>query len=73
MPIGTAVKTRRFPIPMFEGITPLDRARTPADALAGVTLAALTIPETMGYTKVAGTPVITGLYTILLPLARWCS
>ena len=54
---------------MFEGITPLDRARIPADVLAGVTLAALAIPETMGYTKIAGTPVITGLYTILLPLA----
>jgi MFS superfamily sulfate permease-like transporter len=54
---------------VFEGITPLDRARIPADVLAGVTLAALAIPETMGYTKIAGTPVITGLYTILLPLA----
>src|SRR4029079_2302276 len=68
-PIGTPAKARRFPIPVFEGITPLDRARIPADVLAGVTLAALAIPETMGYTKIAGTPVITGLYTILLPLA----
>jgi SulP family sulfate permease len=39
------------------------------DVLAGVTLAALAIPEVMGYTKIAGMPVITGLYTILLPLA----
>src|SRR6185437_4285133 len=68
-PIAMPAKTRRFPIPVFEGITPLDRARIPADVLAGVTLAALAIPETMGYTKIAGTPVITGLYTILLPLA----
>src|SRR3954470_1646273 len=68
-PIGTAAKTRRFPIPVFEGIKPLDRARIPPDLLAGVTLAALAIPETMGYTKIAGTPVVTGLYTILLPLA----
>jgi MFS superfamily sulfate permease-like transporter len=36
--------------------------------IAGVTLAALAIPEVMGYTKIAGMPVITGLYTILLPL-----
>ena len=48
---------------------PLDRARIPVDVLAGVTLAALAIPETMGYTKIAGMPVITGLYTILLPIA----
>ena len=37
------------------------------DLVAGVTLAALAIPEVMGYTKISGTPVITGLYTILLP------
>jgi high affinity sulfate transporter 1 len=52
----------------FQGLLPLDRARIPADAIAGVTLAALAIPEVMGYTKIAGMPVITGLYTILLPL-----
>ena len=39
------------------------------EALAGITLAALAIPEVMGYTKIAGMPVVTGLYTILLPLA----
>lgn len=62
-------RTRRFPVPMLEGILPLDRSRIPADVLAGVTLAALAIPEVMGYTKIAGMPVITGLYTILLPVA----
>jgi high affinity sulfate transporter 1 len=39
-----------------------------ADVLAGVTLAAVAIPECMGYTKIVGTPVVTGLYTILLPI-----
>jgi sulfate permease, SulP family len=34
-----------------------------------VTLAALAIPEVMGYSKIAGMPVITGLYTILIPIA----
>jgi high affinity sulfate transporter 1 len=37
--------------------------------VAGLTLAALAIPEVMGYTKIAGMPVVTGLYTILLPMA----
>lgn len=37
------------------------------DVLAGVTLAAVAIPETMGYTSIAETPIQTGLYTILLP------
>jgi sulfate permease, SulP family len=53
---------------LFSGILPLDRARLPADLIAGATLASLAIPEVMGYTKIAGTPVITGLYTLLLPV-----
>jgi len=42
-----------------------------SDLLAGVTLAAVAIPECVGYTKIVGTPVVTGLYTILLPLAAF--
>ncbi len=60
---------RRFPVPIGEGIFPLDRPKLSLDVVAGVTLAALAIPEVMGYTKIAGMPVITGLYTIVLPLA----
>ncbi len=37
------------------------------DVLAGVTLAAVAIPETMGYTSIAQVPVITGLYTVMFP------
>lgn len=33
-----------------------------------MTLAALAIPEVMGYTKISQTPVITGLYTMLVPM-----
>ena len=33
------------------------------DIIAGITLAAIAIPEVMGYTSIAQTPVITGLYT----------
>ena len=54
--------------PLFQGFLPLDRARLMPDLMAGITLAALGIPEVMGYTKIIGTPVITGLYTILLPM-----
>jgi len=38
------------------------------DALAGFQLAAMNIPQVLGYTKIAGMPVITGFYTLLLPL-----
>jgi sulfate permease, SulP family len=58
---------RQFSI--LEGVLPVDRARISVDIVAGVTLAALAIPEVMGYTKIAGMPVITGLYTILIPIA----
>ena len=43
------------------------------DALAGATLASLSIPEVLGYTRIAGTPVVTGLYTVLLPLVAFAA
>ena len=55
-------------ISLFQGILPLDRSRIWADLAAGVTLAAVGIPEVMGYTKLIETPVITGLYTMFLPI-----
>src|SRR5919199_3729349 len=41
------------------------------DLIAGMTLAAVAISECMGYTQIVGTPVVTGLYTILLPIAAF--
>jgi sulfate permease, SulP family len=58
-------------IPVLSGILPVQWDRVPADILAGLTLAALAIPEVLGYTKIAGTPIITGLYTILLPMTLY--
>ncbi|CAG9269095.1 Sulphate transporter [Paraburkholderia unamae] len=55
-------------LPFLQGLLPLSPAQLPHDIIAGITLAALGIPEVMGYTKIAGTPTVTGLYTILLPL-----
>jgi SulP family sulfate permease len=56
-------------LPLFQGILPIDRKKLTPDIVAGITLAALGIPEVMGYAKIAGMPVITGLYTILIPIA----
>src|SRR5271157_5952415 len=53
---------------LFQGIGPLTRAGAIRDALAGFQLAAMNIPQALGYTKIAGTPVVTGFYTLLLPL-----
>jgi high affinity sulfate transporter 1 len=55
-------------IPLLSGVLPVEPAKIPVDVIAGVTLAALAIPEVMGYTSIAGMPVVTGLYTILLPI-----
>ena len=61
-------KKARRRLPFFQGILPINLHYIPTEIIAGLTLAALGIPEVMGYTKIAGTPVITGLYTLLLPV-----
>ena len=60
-------KAKGFRFHMLGGILPLNRSQVSADIMAGITLAALNIPHAMGYAKIAGTPVITGLYVILIP------
>jgi high affinity sulfate transporter 1 len=66
---ASATSAARARLPLLQGLLPLDRRRIPFEIIAGVTLAALAIPEVMGYTKIAGMPVVTGLYTILIPMA----
>src|ERR1700730_18457755 len=56
-------------LPVLQGVLPVERSRVPGDALAGLTLAAIGIPEVLGYAKIAGMPLVTGLYTMLLPMA----
>lgn len=55
-------------LPFLRGLLPFERNRLLPDIVAGITLAALGMPEVMGYTKIAGTPLVTGLYTLLLPV-----
>jgi high affinity sulfate transporter 1 len=57
---------------IVERVTPAwlrgyDRAWFTPDVVAGLTLAAVAIPECMGYTSIARTPIVTGLYTIIFP------
>jgi high affinity sulfate transporter 1 len=58
-------------VTLFGSVRPYDRSWLSRDVVAGVTLAALAIPEVMGYTKIVGTPVVTGLYTMLLPVVAF--
>ena len=52
---------------VLQGVLPVERSRVPADALAGLTLAAIGIPEVLGYAKIAGMPRAVGW----APKTRW--
>ena len=58
---------------MFPSIRSVSRAGAMRDVLAGCTLAAMNVPQALGYTKIAGMPVVTGLYTLLLPLVAFAT
>src|SRR5262249_49739415 len=47
-------KTRRFHFKVLQGVLPIKTTQAPAEVIAGITLAALAIPEVMGYTKISG-------------------
>jgi SulP family sulfate permease len=50
------------------GLLPIRPRGALKDVFAGLTLASMNIPQVLGYTRIAGTPIVTGLYTVLLPL-----
>jgi sulfate permease, SulP family len=68
----TVQDARRWPR-LFSGLRPIDPAGAIRDTLAGLTLAAMNIPQALGYTRIAGMPVVTGLYTLLLPLVAFAA
>jgi hypothetical protein len=68
-PVPASRLTDRFSI--LQGIRPFQWSGVSKNLLAGITLAAMNIPQSLGYTKIAGTPVITGLYTLLFPLVAF--
>ena len=50
------------------GIGVVTRRSATRDIVAGLTLAALGIPEVMGYAQIAGMPIQAGIATLLLPV-----
>ena len=56
---------------LFKGILPFGRKAALRDVFAGVNLAFMNIPQVLGYARIAGMPVITGLYTVLMPLVAF--
>ncbi|HEY1821157.1 MAG TPA: SulP family inorganic anion transporter [Trebonia sp.] len=71
MPGSTAAHWREGlrRLPVLRGVLPVERSRLWPEVLAGITLAAVGVPEVLGYARIAGMPLVTGLYTMLLPMA----
>ncbi len=66
---GRFLRARLRALPVLGGLVPVHRSDVTADVVAGITLAAVSIPVALGYAKIAGMPVVTGLYTLLFPMA----
>jgi MFS superfamily sulfate permease-like transporter len=66
---GRSLRARLRAAPVMGGLRPVRRSEVTGDVLAGITVAAVSIPVALGYAKIAGMPVVTGLYTLLLPMA----
>src|ERR1700726_285397 len=52
---------------------PFSAAGAIRDCIAGIELAAMNIPQALGYTSIAGMPAVTGFYTLLLPLLAFAT
>jgi sulfate permease, SulP family len=71
---GHVAKSSAFSrVTLFHSVRQLPKSEIPKDVLAGITLAAMNIPQVLGYTRIAGTPIVTGLYTLLLPLVAFAA
>jgi len=66
---GRSLRARLRALPVMGGLLPVHRSHITADVVAGIGLAAVSIPVVLGYAEIAGMPVVTGLYTLLLPMA----
>jgi sulfate permease, SulP family len=66
------VGRRSWPV-LFRGMRPFHGARAVRDAVAGIEVAAMSIPQALGYTRIAGMPAVTGFYTLLLPLLAFAT
>jgi len=58
-------------VKLFGGLRPFNRSGLMRDLFAGVSAASINIPQVLGYARIAGAPVVTGLYTVLLPLVAF--
>jgi len=55
-------------VKLFGGVAPVTRAGARRDLVAALSLASMNVPQLLGYTRIAGTPLVTGLYTAVFPV-----
>jgi sulfate permease, SulP family len=55
-------------VPVFEWLPRYRRGDLPGDVVAGLTGAAILIPQSMAYATIAGLPPVVGLYASVVPL-----
>ncbi len=65
--IGSCMKLRTV-FPLFDWLPLYRGAWLRADAVAGLTTAAVVLPKAMAYATVAGLPIQVGLYTAFVPM-----
>src|SRR5690242_9940972 len=59
--------TKLGSLKLFQAVQPVGGRRgVVRDLLAGLTLASMNVPQLLGYARIAGMPLVTGLYTALL-------
>lgn len=63
---GTSALSRW--LPALQWLRSYDRTWFRFDAVAGLTAAAVVVPQAMAYGSIAGLPLVVGLYTALVPL-----
>src|SRR5215213_9567516 len=63
----SAERVRRL-LPVLEWLPRYRRADLPGDVVAGITGAAVIVPQSMAYARIAGLPPVVGLYASVVPL-----
>jgi sulfate permease, SulP family len=64
---------RRLRLPVFDWLPGYARANLKGDLVAGLTVGAMLIPQSMGYALLAGLPPQIGLYAAVLPLIAYAA
>src|SRR2546430_7598215 len=63
----------RLRLPVFDWLPGYARADLNGDLVAGLTVGAMLIPQSMGYALLAGLPPQVGLYSAVLPLVPYAA